>query len=133
MNQTTIRWITALQIVGFLVVVGVIWMDEYFDLPHLLFNSPPTPLRIGECVFETAAIILLSFIIIFATLKLHRRLKELESLLRICAWCKKVNVGDQWMPLENYLHSFQKTTISHGMCPSCYEQLKIKQFETPST
>jgi hypothetical protein len=44
-------------------------------------------------------------------------------MLRVCAWCKKIEINNQWIiPL------FDKTIeekVTHGICPSC----KKKELE----
>lgn len=52
----------------------------------------------------------------------HRKIRELESFLRICCYCKKVcDEHDEWRPLEEFIHQRTGTEFSHGMCPVCYE------------
>jgi hypothetical protein len=46
--------------------------------------------------------------------------KELEGLLPVCAWCKKVRDDEgYWQELEAYLQPRTKASFSHGICPSC--------------
>jgi hypothetical protein len=50
------------------------------------------------------------------------RVRQLSSLLPICAWCHKVRAEDgQWSQLEQYL-SAREITVTHGMCESCSEK-----------
>ncbi len=49
---------------------------------------------------------------------LNRRINQLETLLPVCSWCKKIRTKDsQWITLENYVKT--QTTISHTICPEC--------------
>jgi hypothetical protein len=47
------------------------------------------------------------------------RVRQLSSLLPLCAWCHKVRGEDgSWSQLEQYL-SARDVTVTHGMCESC--------------
>ena len=49
-----------------------------------------------------------------------KNVKELEGLLPVCAWCKKVRDDEgYWQELEAYLQTRTKAAISHGICPAC--------------
>ncbi|MGC8828712.1 MAG: response regulator [Verrucomicrobiia bacterium] len=53
-------------------------------------------------------------------INLNTRVDNLEKLLPICSWCKKIRVEEsQWMPLESYLKARSKAKISHTICPEC--------------
>lgn len=49
-----------------------------------------------------------------------------EALLRVCGWCKKVDVGNRWVEVEEavpLLRLFEKPRlpdITHGICEACY-------------
>ena len=50
------------------------------------------------------------------------QVKQLRGLLPICAWCKKVrNDSNYWQGIEDYLSEHSEASITHGICPSCYE------------
>lgn len=52
--------------------------------------------------------------------QLARRLRRLESLLPICAHCKKILDEDQhWIRLETYIAEHSEAEFSHGICPDC--------------
>ncbi|HEY5997297.1 MAG TPA: PAS domain-containing protein [Candidatus Deferrimicrobiaceae bacterium] len=47
-------------------------------------------------------------------------LVALQSLLPICAWCKKVRTGgDYWQSVEDYLQSHADVVVSHSICGEC--------------
>ena len=48
------------------------------------------------------------------------RVKQLQGLLPICAWCKKVR-DDQnyWQAVEGYVADHSEVRFSHGICPDC--------------
>ena len=50
--------------------------------------------------------------------------RQLERLLPICMYCKKVRDDtDYWQEIESYLHTRAGTDFSHGICPQCMENL----------
>jgi hypothetical protein len=86
-------------------------------LPKPLVSNLQTALLLGVCCF----------IILFSAYKIYlavSRLSYLESFLHVCAWCRKIEYNQQWLPLE--AHFAQKTggKVSHGICPECSEKVK---------
>jgi len=58
------------------------------------------------------------------TRQLTGQIQTLESLLPICAWCKKVrNDAGYWYQIEKYITANSKTKITHGICPECQEKM----------
>jgi hypothetical protein len=63
-----------------------------------------------------------------------RRIRQLEGLVPICAWCKKLRtegadpaLQSSWVPVEKYLGDRTNTTFSHDMCPECFERAGPEQ------
>lgn len=61
----------------------------------------------------------------------QQRVDEAESppLLSICSDCKKIRHAhgdsqddDQWIRIEQFLSQALGVDLSHGICPSCYQQ-----------
>ena len=55
------------------------------------------------------------------------RVKQLEGIIPICMYCKKIRDDQQnWHQLETYISNHSEVLFSHGMCPHCAEeQMKI--------
>jgi hypothetical protein len=54
------------------------------------------------------------------TRQLTSQIEALQSLLPLCAWCKKVrNDRGYWYQIEKYITANSKTQITHGICPEC--------------
>ncbi|HWY87631.1 MAG TPA: response regulator transcription factor, partial [Gemmataceae bacterium] len=52
------------------------------------------------------------------------QVQELEGLLPICMYCKKIrNDKNSWEQMESYISAHSKANFSHGLCPSCYEKV----------
>jgi phosphoserine phosphatase RsbU/P len=55
--------------------------------------------------------------------------KRLQGLLPICAYCKKVrNETDYWQQVDSYLSAHTDVTLTHGVCPDCYDRV-LKELE----
>ncbi len=59
----------------------------------------------------------------------HRKIRELEGILSICSYCKKIrDEDDAWRPVEEYLQKHDGgPRLSHGMCPQCYAAIIKEQ------
>jgi hypothetical protein len=57
------------------------------------------------------------------TRQLTSQIEALQSLLPVCAWCKKVrNDSGYWYQIEKYITANSNTKITHGICPDCEEK-----------
>lgn len=54
--------------------------------------------------------------------QLHRRIVQLERLLPMCSYCRRIKetVGD-WVTVEQYLSNHSGGAVTHGICPSCFQ------------
>ncbi len=56
------------------------------------------------------------------------RVKQLQGLLPICAWCKKVRRDENyWQSVEGYVVEHTDARFSHGICPECREKLGARR------
>jgi len=57
------------------------------------------------------------------------RVKQLQGLLPICSYCKKVR-DDQnyWTQVDTYISKHAEVEFSHSICPSCYDQFVKPQL-----
>ena len=63
-------------------------------------------------------------------LTLRTVVKQLEGLLPICSYCKKIrDEKDTWQPIEGYISTRTEATFSHGVCPSCIEKYMKPEME----
>jgi hypothetical protein len=57
--------------------------------------------------------------------KRENRIRKLETLLPVCAGCKKYRVGDgTWHPIEKYLMESGAPDLTHSICPDCAAKLR---------
>jgi sigma-B regulation protein RsbU (phosphoserine phosphatase) len=59
-----------------------------------------------------------------------KQIQQLESILPICAYCKKIrNDGDYWEQLESYMNEHAGLDFSHSICPDCYDEHVVPEIE----
>jgi len=119
LRSVVFRRTLLLEGAGFLLIVAIIWMDEIFDLPHLLFGAASTPLRLGEGWLESVLTVAVGSAIVSITYRAFRRIEYLESLVVMCAWCRRVRAQDEWLTVEAFLERQHNARTTHGICEGC--------------
>ena len=130
-NKRTAETILWIECLGFSLLILLSWVDELFRLPYLLFGGPQQRIW-RESVMESIAIAIVWLVVFVATRKVLRRFRYLEGLLTMCAWCRKLEHGGDWVSLEDYCARELGVDISHGMCPKCGRQLLEGKVVEPS-
>lgn len=52
-------------------------------------------------------------------------IRKLQSGLQtVCAWTKRIKVGDKWMSPDEFLSTQLHLQLSHGMSPEAYEEMR---------
>jgi sigma-B regulation protein RsbU (phosphoserine phosphatase) len=50
----------------------------------------------------------------------YRRIKQLEGIIPICAYCRRVRRDDNvYQTMEDYIEEHSRSQFSHGICPDC--------------
>lgn len=63
-------------------------------------------------------------------LALHAEMRQVEGLLPICSYCKRIrDENNTWQPIERYISGRTEATFSHGCCPSCLERYVKPEME----
>ena len=105
-------------------MILLLWFDEIFDIPYLIFGADKTPINWVESLFETICISIIGIIFIRFTFNIFKRIKHLEGILPVCSSCKKIRDKDgNWHSMESYIHERSDAEFSHGLCPECVKQL----------
>ncbi len=120
-NRKVLSKIVALELIGFIAIIVTLWLCELIELPHLLFGAPETPVNVAEAILETIILLVCGGWIVFQTRRLIKQIRYLEGFLHVCAFCQKINIDDQWIPLQTYIKQQTEAQISHSFCPECYE------------
>jgi PAS domain-containing protein len=117
--------------------------DEYRDKPHMLREEiiterdGPRRYEIGLNVikgpgggYDGAVIVMHD---ITERVRLSQELKTLRGIVPICAKCKNIRTDQgYWQKVEAYVSEHSYAEFSHGICPSCMEELypEIKKDKT---
>ena len=115
-----------LEATGFGLVILLICANEYLDLPHFLFGAPATPIRISEILLEAGVTLLLGTGVMLGSWRRNHRIAHLETLLLICASCRRMEVDGEWLAFEVYIKQRDRLLTSHGVCPTCYRQQRAE-------
>ena len=106
-----------------LFVIALSWFDEILDIPHVVLGDIATPINWRESIFESIIIALVGAIIIRHTYKLLTRVSYLESILPVCASCKKIRIDPEfWEGIQKIIQEKSKREFTHGICPDCIEK-----------
>jgi hypothetical protein len=55
--------------------------------------------------------------------KSEEHVKQLEGILPICSYCKKIrDEKNEWHVIEAYIENRSKAEFSHGICPDCIKK-----------
>jgi hypothetical protein len=54
-------------------------------------------------------------------LGLQEEMRQLQGLLSICFYCRKIREGESWVSLEHYVSKRADASFSHGICANCYQ------------
>lgn len=121
--------LAAVQLVAFVVVIVMLWLDELIDLPFLLLGADATPVNWREALFETLLIVPIGLATVYYTRLMVNKLKHLEGFLSICASCKKIRDNEgNWQQMEVYIRDRSEAEFSHGICPHCAAKLYPEVF-----
>jgi len=133
------------QSIGFLVIIALSWFDEVIGLRTLVFGNNPYISDFRESTFEMLFVLAVWFIVIGTTRRVLTRMSQLEKYLRVCAWCRRVGVQNEWVQWEEFMARRFETQTSHGICDDCVRRqrtalaelnrkqplLPLKGLETP--
>ena len=63
-------------------------------------------------------------------INLQREVKQLEGLLPVCSYCRKIrDTAGGWSTLEDYVTKQADVMLSHTFCPSCYQTEVAPQID----
>lgn len=121
-KQRTMYWIIGVQLMGFVGIALLVWADERFDFANVIFGQPKAPYNTVEALTESSFILVFGVGIALWSRRVLLRIRYLEGFISLCAFCKKVRVGESWVPLEVFLGDHSDARLSHGFCPACAEE-----------
>jgi len=111
----------AVQILGFVLLIISVWLDDIFDLPGLLGTTIQSVVFIQTIIVSLLCLALGAWLVVH-THRVLQRLQVLEGLLPVCAFCKKIRVEGNWVPIEHYIQDHSAAEFTHTYCPKCVEE-----------
>jgi hypothetical protein len=119
------RWmppVITLAVAGFIGLIAVFALDDYWDLPARSFGSFLKPVRPYEFSIEVVATLCLFVTVLGVLRKAIHRITRLSHMLTMCAWCRRVSLNGEWISIDQFLQQRSRTTSSIGLCPDCYSK-----------
>ena len=63
-------------------------------------------------------------------LKYTKQVRQLEEMLPICSYCKKIRDDhNYWQQLEGYISDRTGSDFSHSICPDCYQRVVMPELD----
>lgn len=119
------------EALGFLIIIGLVWLVEIIQLPSLLYGEPPA-FNWLRVLLRTGVVLATWLWVHLATRRLLKRLHELEEFLLVCSWCRKIGHQGEWLTMEEYFGSKFDTPTSHGICPECAKKTFERMTAKPA-
>jgi hypothetical protein len=123
-NKSYLTRIILYQNLGFLAVIVVCFFDELLKLPALIFSSDPFAFLYRRPTLEMLLFLAIWLLVNQSTRRLLKRVRQLESFLRVCAWCRRIDYKGEWVKLEDFMEQSFDTPTTHGICPECLRERK---------
>jgi CHASE3 domain sensor protein len=69
----------------------------------------------------STVLLFLSGAVVFCAGVMVLRIRQLQSIITICAWTQRVNFNGQWMSMEDFLWRRFRVKVSHGISEEAFE------------
>ncbi len=56
------------------------------------------------------------------------RIDNVNEFVTICAWTRKVKIGDEWLTFEEFLKRFMGVKVTHGIDPTVAQTLLDREY-----
>lgn len=130
-NKRRAHQVIWIECLGFIVVIGLSWLDEFVELPRWMFGGSGVS-NWRESALESIVALLVWLAVLIGTKRVLNRFYYLEDQLKMCAWCRRFERSGEWLSLEDYLKQELGIETSHGICANCGRKLLPSDPETQS-
>lgn len=103
-----------------LLVIAAHRLGLTFDRPAVPPSAWASAVDFGTFLASAVGLVLLHDL---SVREAQAELARLRELLSVCAWCRKIRDGAEWIPLECYLVRHERHDLTHGICPSCLDAM----------
>ena len=114
--------VITLAVSGFLGLIAIFALDEYWDLPARSFGSFMKPIRPHEFSIKVVAALTLFILVLGVLRQAIHRIHRLSHMLTMCAWCRRISLHGEWISIDEFLQQRSNTASSVGLCPDCYSK-----------
>src|ERR1700676_1477745 len=82
--------------------------------------------RVNETKLDTSDAVSTGLLFLSATVVIYAgvlilRIRQLQSIITICAWTQRVNFNGKWMPMEDFLWRRFRVKVSHGISEEAFD------------
>lgn len=112
------------QHLGFLAIIVLCFLNELLRLPSLIFSGDPFSFVLQRSTLEMVLVLAVWLLVSLSTRRLLKHIRNVESFMRVCAWCRRIDYKGEWISLEEFLRQGFDTPTTHGICPDCRARLK---------
>jgi len=130
-HRTYLPPVITLAVAGFVGLIVIFALDDYWDLPAKSFGALLKPIRPYEFSIKVVAALGLFITVLGVLRQAILRIKRLSRMLTLCAWCRKVSVDGEWISIDQFLQQRRNTTSSVGLCPDCYGKKAAEAVGSP--
>jgi hypothetical protein len=120
--RNAFSYIALWQVLSFLILLLLVWVNELLDLAHLIWGLPKAEPDAMRATLASAGVILGMVITVGHTYLQHRNI--ISGVLTICSYCHRIRIDQQvWQRIEQYVTASSAMMLSHGICPECYSKV----------
>ena len=130
-HSTYLPPVITLAVAGFVGLIVIFALDDYWDLPAKSFGAFLKPIRPYEFSIKVVAALVLFITVLGVLRQAILRIQRLSHMLTMCAWCRKVSVDGEWISIDQFLQQRRNTTSSVGVCPDCYSKKAAESVGSP--
>jgi len=122
MPKDPFAYIAFWQLMTFIILILLVWINELRDGAALFFNSSGGEFSFYRASILTAAVLIAAIITIGNTYLQEQRV--MKSMISVCSNCHRVRLNDDvWQKMEEYIGERSLLSFTHGLCPECTKEL----------
>jgi hypothetical protein len=95
-------------------LIACIWAGQFFVA------------NINAAVLLTIATLVIAAAVMLLTYRQLAQKGSEEEMYVSCAWCKKLKMEEEWIPLDQFFRDKFADITTHGICHTCEQQAKAE-------
>lgn len=111
------------QLMSFIMLLCFIWVNEFFDLSHIIFDTERSPFNFYRVSLLSSGVITAAIVTIGHTYEKQR--KVINKIVTACLYCHRVqNKNGSWEHVVEYFMKNFPVNLERGTCPDCKKMLQ---------